>query len=265
MKAKTLAVKFLVPMLVGTLVLSISGQTHRPRSTDFTPQIPEPVRRAQIERARRMASTVRQVRSVLREANVPFEPTDLFARNWRQRLRPALSGVSEMYQERVHPATLRGAIMANVLRLRDRVELTGDTVIIANRIVFEGRSVTIKGNHGVHFFALDSIGSETGEDVTVTIDTSGLGRREWLEQQRQQGANKPAASRSRASIVPINYRHGLSAQEVENRSGQPGADGTTGNPGHNTLFRRAVDGAVLMELQGIREHRELTVFRVKTE
>jgi hypothetical protein len=109
-----------------------------------------------------MLPVVRQVQEVLKEALVPFEPAILFSRIWRQRLRPFLAAMPEMKQEKQQGSTVKGAIIADVLYLPEAVTPTGDTVVIANRIVFKGQHTVIKGPYGVHCFAVESMGTVGG-------------------------------------------------------------------------------------------------------
>lgn len=108
--------------------------------------------------------------------------------------------------------------LAGTLYLPEQVELTGDTVILARRVIFEGRRPVIKGNYNVAFLPAEMDGAmgttlevamkEQGvkaeraghisahapkryvprlleKDWSLTIDTSGIGRKEWLEEQEK--------------------------------------------------------------------------------
>ncbi|HEV2704964.1 MAG TPA: hypothetical protein VGV59_03510 [Pyrinomonadaceae bacterium] len=180
----------------------------------------------------------RTAQELLRAKGVPFEPSILLEPKWRQKLRPFLAEMPEMQNELSGSGVLKGAHLANVVRLPEKVQLTGDTVIIANRIVFEGTDVLVKGNHAVHFFALDSM-ETTGGAGKLTIDTSGRGRKEWLEEQQNKAAQPSAGSRDALRplterggffISKAGYSHALTVTQTiyEDRDGQPGADGEMG-------------------------------------
>ncbi len=218
------------------------------------------VKHGKEERAR----AFRTGHELLRAKGVPFEPSILLEPNWRQKLRPFLSQMPEMQSEVSGSNILKGVHLAYVLRLPEKVQLTGDTVIIANRIVFEGKEVSIKGNHAVHFFALDSMETADGA-AKVTIDTSGRGRKEWLEEQQNKAAQRSAGSREtlRRStegggffISTVGYSPALMfAQTVyEDKDGQAGADGAMGEfgaPGENgAKGQNGLDGSCAADPHG---------------
>src|SRR5712691_4660530 len=143
--------------------IKVSTQRGKPQTPSLDPN--NPVHRERIEQAKRKAVAVNQVRQLLTDAHVPFDPHLLFSRNWQQKLATALAKMPEMYMESFHRGPLAGVKIADTLHLPEKVKLDGDTVIIANRIKFEGKNVVIKGNHGIHIF------------VTGAPDPTGLGRR----------------------------------------------------------------------------------------
>lgn len=141
----------------------------------------------------------------------------------------------DILQEKFHSGNLEGVKIANVFHLSDKVNLTGDTVIIARKVVFEGKTVTIKGPHGIHIFAIDSIGSN---GATVTIDTSGPGRTEWLQKKASgQVALGKKSNRLRTSGVKfVNANFSSNSQPLavlQNADGHPSVDGQPGNPGYS--------------------------------
>ncbi|HEX8746778.1 MAG TPA: hypothetical protein VF717_06225, partial [Pyrinomonadaceae bacterium] len=204
----------------------------------------------------------RSARSLLLKKGVPFEPNLLLERNWHARLRDALAEVPEFHEIRRGGRKLKGAQIADTLFLPERIELDGDTVIVAKRLIFEGRNVVIKGNHDIHIFTVEPATlteqATEGNQVqilnagfndpswlrslastlrpvqsgNITIDTSGSGRREWLESQRR---NRPgAAARSAVRMVKAGFERGARSalsQESEDASGQRGVDGVNGEGG----------------------------------
>jgi len=193
---------------------------------------PPPITLQQIEQLRARAKAVRRVNLMLRQRQVPFDPYHLFAKNWRNRLRAGLSQMPEMQISRVlESGDLEGVEIANELSLPEQIRLTGDTVILAKRIRFRGQNIRIKGPHAVHFFAVDSLGTRDGGG-TITIDTSGPGRREWLESRNppqssvQRQVEKPKTIFQKTSYV-------FSEPFTQNQNGQPGADGANGQNGSN--------------------------------
>ena len=55
--------------------------------------------------------------------------------------------------------------MADTLTLPERVELTGDTVILVKTLLFTGTDVLIRGNHDVHIFTVESVGGISPDDL----------------------------------------------------------------------------------------------------
>lgn len=193
---------------------------------------PRPRTQQEIEQLRARGKAARRVSLMLRQHQVPFDPYHLFAKNWRSRLRTSFSQMPEMQVNRIHESgDLEGVEIANELSLPEQIRLTGDTIILAKRIRFRGQNVRIKGPYAVHFFAVDSLGTRDGGG-TITIDTSGLGRREWLESRNlpqslvQRQIEKPETIFQKTSYVvtdPFN----------QNQSGPPGADGANGQNGNH--------------------------------
>ncbi|HEX8709927.1 MAG TPA: hypothetical protein VF723_16930, partial [Pyrinomonadaceae bacterium] len=172
-------------------------------------------RQAEMERRRR---NFRAARDLLLRKGVPFEPNVLLEDGWQQRLAPAFARMPEMQLVRSGGARLKGVQLADTLYLPERVELTGDTVFLARRVIFEGRHPVIKGNYSMAFLPIETEGAmgmtlqaarrQQGvgltaashgslpalkefvprllkEDWDLTIDTSGKGRKEWLEEQQK--------------------------------------------------------------------------------
>ena len=138
--------------------------------------------------------------------------------------------------------------MADVLYLPEKVELTGHLVILARKVIFEGRHAVIKGNHSVYFYPIDltgmlgttlevamskqeprfvkaSFGRSSPErfvptlltdDWSLTIDTSGRGRKEWLEQQNLTTAVK---------FVKASLQGGTTNHNGTDQSGSTGSPG----------------------------------------
>lgn len=183
-----------------------------------------PAQEAKLPEARLMSVHIRQVAQLLKAEGVEIEPQLLFTSNGRKKLRPQLLGVPEMYLSKAHSGKLRGVVMADTLTLPEKVKIESDTVIIARRINFTGRAPTIKGPHDIHLFALDAVNVANGRGTVVTIDTSGSGRKEWLESLKQQQASSSAQTRTMAHHA--NLLQG-------NTAGADGSDGSMGGVGSN--------------------------------
>ncbi|MEW6211452.1 MAG: hypothetical protein AB1631_24010 [Acidobacteriota bacterium] len=91
------------------------------------------------------------IRRLLIEKGVPFDPDVLLSQDWPIRLAPVFAQMPEMQEVRFHETPIKGVLMAKTLYLPEKVETTGDTIIIAENIVFEGNDSVIRGNHILHF------------------------------------------------------------------------------------------------------------------
>jgi hypothetical protein len=149
------------------------------------------------------------------------------------------------------PARRGGPDTSDTLYLPEKVELTGDTFILARKVIFEGRHAVVKGNFNVYFFPVETDGvlgttlevamREQGvrftqaafnappsaalkrftprlpeKDWSITIDTSGRGYKEWLEEQRRKAR--------------VGFKKISSQNETVDNSGGPGSLGPTGRP-----------------------------------
>ena len=84
-------------------------------------------------------------REMLLDKGVTFEPDELLRDHRSKALQDALDAMPEMHQSRYETAPLKGAYLADTLYLPEHVQIDGHTVIVANYVVFEGKSPVIKG------------------------------------------------------------------------------------------------------------------------
>ncbi len=210
----------------------------------------------------RKETAFKPTRELLLKAGVPFDPDILKDPEWRRKLAPQLRGLWQMFTPRRLGRRLGGLQLADTLYLPEKVDLTADTVIIANRVVFEGRDVVIKGNHNiavypvvetgmlgttleeamlkqgfsernVEFAYVSLKGSSTRkqfvpqfiEDGSLTIDTGGPGYREWLERQRQR---RPAAA---SGFIKSSFSPQTVVIDHNANAGAPGGEGAIGSVG----------------------------------
>ncbi|MGE0885093.1 MAG: collagen-like protein [Blastocatellales bacterium] len=142
--------------------------------------------------------------TMLYEKGVPFDPYILLEDDWKKKLEPILDQMPEMKEVRYHTKPLQGVQFADTLYLPEKVILSGDTVILANKVVFEGKNTLIKGPHNITLLptrqvgvlggalpkhlrksglVIDQLKQEDVPEVTkgnITIDTSGIGYKDWL-------------------------------------------------------------------------------------
>ena len=147
--------------------------------------------------------------NLLRRKGVPFDPEVLLEDHWQKTLTSAFAQMPEMQEVRYIAEPLGGVELADTLYLPEKVQVTDDLVIVAKHLVFEGNDVLIKGNHNISIFPAEEVTvmgmgnalprrlykKDGKQEVTVeipdtrpvdkggriTIDTSGIGYKEWLE------------------------------------------------------------------------------------
>lgn len=177
-----------------------------------------------LERPARLLKNFKAGRDLLLRKGVPFDPDELLDRGWQAKLSPKPAAMPEVQVSRRPGKRLKGVQLADILYLPEKVELTGDTVILAGQVVFEGRDAAIGGHFNVYFFPVEAEGvlgttlesamAEQGfkssgvnfvragynaptrarrfvprflqDGWSLTADTSGRGYGDWLEEQRQQ-------------------------------------------------------------------------------
>ncbi len=209
-------------------------------------------RNFQQELAVRNRAAFRKGRELLVREGVPFDPDLLLDPQWKVRLKPILDEMPQLQLVRQGGRKLKGVQLAHTLYLPENVQLDGDTVILARYLVFSGRNVVIKGNHDIHIFPIE--GTEFGDTSSnrrgrskiikvslpssgsdpmkppmahITIDTSGPGRQEWIEARR---SKKTASLHVKRKGSVFSHSRTL-PQQVIDKSGQAGADGTPGTAG----------------------------------
>ena len=145
------------------------------------------------EHRERLQKNFKKGRDLLLKKGVPFEPNDLLEQRWPKTLKEKLKQMPEMQETRViRQGKMRGVQMADTLYLPERVEITGDTVILAKQVIFEGRNPVIKGNHAVYVFPIE-VDGVLGTSLDVAINEQG-GPRFSLASYRSRIQNKFAAS-----------------------------------------------------------------------
>jgi hypothetical protein len=204
-------------------------------------------RKQQGREARR--ASFKSGRDLLRKHGVPFDPDLLLERGFKKELAPVFATMPEFKESRLVGKQIEGVQIADSLFFPETVELTGDTVILANQLIFSGRNVVIKGPHDLHFFAMGPIQSvdlasepkgsnpfvkasfsreffeaskRTGRLVapnSITLNIDALGRDEWLLRKKE-AAKKPRYN-----------NHARFSQQQENIDESPGATGATGPDG----------------------------------
>ncbi len=185
-------------------------------------------------------------RKMLLEKGVSFDPDILLDDDWRQKLDPSFTLSYEMQTSLRTSDKLEGVVIADKLILPERVELTGDLVIIANDLVFEGNNPVIESyGKNVYVFPVDKTfvlsknfdsayrEAKNSKDIfpeinqrvsekfnlpektggTLTIRVNGKGYNEWLQERA------------------VAIERGPCPQNVMICNGLPVGEGLPGDPG----------------------------------
>lgn len=220
---------------------------------DVTPPATTSVNSQDQTKARKKAA-FRKGNLLLTQQGVPFDPDELLEPQWQNKLRRTLDQMPELQLMKQGDNKLKGVQLAHTLYLPDNVQLTGDTVILARRLVFLGRDVLIKGNYNIHIFTIDEtqlvdnggIKRDTGKFIKVsslpmstlaslksveghiTIDVSGAGRDEWLKKQHWQ-----QIARGGGNLKQLHHPVSVPQQSQDGDNGSDGAAGSGGNAGQD--------------------------------
>lgn len=97
-------------------------------------------------------------RDVLIRESVPFEPEELLAPDWKERLEPKFSTMPQLAERReISTERVSGAYIADTLVLPEKIATDGPLVILARHLVFKGRDVEIDApGFDVSIFVIES-------------------------------------------------------------------------------------------------------------
>ena len=231
---------------------SHTGANNQPNARGLHPQTQSKENLARAELRARLVENFKPGRALLERKGVPFEPEELLDEGWQKRLAPKFDEMPEMRVTRKLGRRIKGVQLGDTLYLPENVELSGDLFILARKVIFEGRHGVIKGNFNVYFFPAETDGvlgttlevavREQGvrftkagfsasraaalkrltprllqKDWSITIDTSGRGYKEWLEEQKRK--------------TQVGFKKISSQGETINNNGGPGSLGPPGQTG----------------------------------
>jgi len=193
-------------------------------------------------------------RELLLAKKVPFDPDILITKEWRKTLKSRLAEMREMQELRIGNNKLKGVELAHTLYLPEKIELVGDTVILVQNLAFEGRDVVIRGPHNLYVYVVERAGllgtsvqqalnnSEPrfmpasfnnrrnlalpplSEGGSLTVDTHGLGRAEWL-------ANRQARDNQKSGFVKAAFQWTVNHNGAYGGDGSPAGQGASGSTG----------------------------------
>ena len=192
---------------------------------------------------KRKAGSFKTAQALLDKKGLPFDMEALTAPDWRENLAQTFAQMPEMQVVRRELDPLEGVVIADTLYLPEKVELAGETVILAKHLIFEGSNAVIRGNHNLYILPINTVHvigttlsnlnrsaklaktalpswtdiqglleNRHSADTSLTIDTS------WY-------AAAPTAKARRVS-------QSSSFQIMDDRSGGPGGPGSNGAPGN---------------------------------
>ncbi|HKY03791.1 MAG TPA: hypothetical protein VJQ56_02820, partial [Blastocatellia bacterium] len=212
------------------------------------------------------------IRKMMMEKGVPFDPDVLLSADWPTRLAPVFARMPEMQTVRYHKLPLAGVQLAGTLYLPEKVQLAGDTIILARHIIFEGDDAVIRGNHSIHFLPIETAGvmgmtlkefrlrskelnpnreiddeshfpaePAVKEGGRITIDTHGEGYAEWLErmggEDRVKGLIRRFQKGDKASLNIVQDKSGMPGA-----MGKPGAQADSAIPADPPIEAKGADG-----------------------
>lgn len=209
---------FAVNCLAFLLVIQLCGMPLGSRL--FGQNISSPQNKDSLQQqdsATQARETFKKGRKLLLEYGVPFEPNDLLDARNKDKLIEKLRLMPEFDNSLQLESKIKGVKIADTLYLPEKTRLSGDTVLIARFFIFEGSDIEIKGNHDLHLFPLERLGSlgtslkealiskggsgfikagfgkaaaagyselnlPLAKKTRVRIDLHGLGKQDWLKQ-----------------------------------------------------------------------------------
>ncbi len=110
------------------------------------------------EKKEREAKNFRPAKDLLLERGVPFNPDSLREPGWQKTLAPLLASMPEMREVRRYGQDISGLLIGETLYFPEKVTLVGNTVILANKIMFEGKEVEITGSFSIYIYPVMSKG-----------------------------------------------------------------------------------------------------------
>lgn len=276
---------YLVALAIGSLLLSsVTFSAHS--ANWFSPGLPLTFsidgkkQESEQEKKERRRRNFQPARKVLEQKGVPFNAEDLLEPDWRVKLGPRLAAIPEMQQNRMGSSRIKGAQLANVLYLPEKVELTGDTFILANKLLFEGSDVVIKGNHACYLYvggvvgvlgtalptailrqrrergvrftnasfvtssALNSISLDPIPGGSITVDTSGQGWPEWFAKHKKSVGNGASSPSLMRKVSFQDDTHGAGGSQPAQAAAGPPAAAATPDPAPPTVNGNCTGGGV---------------------
>lgn len=204
-------------------------------------------------------------RQLMIDYGMPFEPNDLLDHRKRRATISKLEGLPEFHNSEAMTNRFKGVKIADTLYFPEKVQLEGDSVIIAKNIIFEGSNVEIKGNFDLHFISFQELGllgttleraifrknpgmtkiglsrSKTEsfskmqlpllENGKIHIDLHGLGREDWLKEKKKKSRLDNESGKAIFQPASFSPNKMPILPQTQGSPGSNGPDGETGTPG----------------------------------
>jgi hypothetical protein len=250
-------------MVTALVIMTIAFAPKHLTSVSGNQQQSSSMRDQMREKIEQKKASFKSGRDLLLKHGVPFDPDLLVEPGFQKRLAPVFAKMPEFRETHVVGKQMKGVQLADTLFLPENVELTGDTVIMANNMIFSGKNAVIKGPHDLHFFALGPVLSlnmdaqngrgQSGAFVKAAFSKAGLVKTVFskanLEEAKRQGElvepdiitlnvdglgrDEWLESQKAAQARFANHVRRSATQQPENIDKPPGA---TGDKGANGTF-----------------------------
>ena len=147
----------IICMVTALVVMAIAFAPKPLTSVSGNQQQSSSMRDQNREKIEQKKASFKSGRDLLLKHGVPFDPDLLMEPGFQKRLAPVFAKMPEFRESHVLGKQMKGVQLADTLFVPENVELTGDTVIMANNMIFSGKKAVIKGPHDLHFFALGPV------------------------------------------------------------------------------------------------------------
>ncbi|MFQ3582605.1 MAG: collagen-like protein [Chloracidobacterium sp.] len=159
------------------------------------------------------ALNFRPAAALLRRLGVGFEPYLLLHDDWYRLLWSTLKSLPQFQSRVVVGQQAQGLCIGDTVVLPERALVTDDLVIIARQLEVAGKTLELRGPHGIYVFQAEPARFTQAAKGHITLNASGCGYQEWRE--------------------AVEHPNSVTAQLCPPFYGAPGSPGNAGNRGEN--------------------------------